>query len=133
MAAQMKSDDQRRIVVVDDDPSVVRALARLIRLADYVVQTFESAEAFLEGHAEDDSDCLILDVHLPGLSGVELQARLRDAGSSLPIIFITAFDSERVHTEALEAGASAFLKKPLDGLRLLDEIARVLGEDPATQ
>lgn len=124
----MKNGDLRRIAVVDDDPSVVRALARLIRLADYVVETFESAEAFLEGQAEGDSDCLILDVHLPGLSGVELQARLRDAGSSLPIIFITAFESERARTEALEAGASAFLKKPLDGLRLLDEIARVLGE-----
>lgn len=123
----MKSGDQRRIAVVDDDPSVVRALVRLIRLADYVVQTFESAEAFLEGHTEDGSDCLILDVNLPGLSGVELQAQLRDAGSLLPIIFITAFESERVRTEALEAGASAFLSKPLDGLRLLDEIARVLG------
>lgn len=123
----MKSGDLRRIAVVDDDPSVVRALARLIRLADYVVETFESAEAFLEGQAEGDTDCLILDVHLPGLSGVELQTQLRTAGSSLPIIFITAFESERARTEALEAGASAFLKKPLDGLRVLDEIARVLG------
>lgn len=117
-----------RLAVIDDDASVARALARLLRSSDYDVETFESAEAFLERALGTDHDCLVLDLHLPGLDGVELQARLRAEGNAVPVIFITAYDSEDARRNALADGASAFLHKPLDSPRLLEEISRVLGE-----
>ncbi|MEM9381685.1 MAG: response regulator [Planctomycetota bacterium] len=117
-----------RLAVIDDDASVARALARLLRSSDYDVETFESAEAFLERALESDHDCLVLDLHLPGLDGVELQARLRAEGNAVPVIFITAYDSEDARRSAIADGASAFLHKPLDSPRLLEEISRVLGE-----
>ena len=115
-----------RISIVDDDPSVARALARLCRSGGYSVLSFESAEAFLEGNGPAQTDCLILDVHLPGQSGPELQTHLMDVGQLVPIIFITAFEGERLRDEALESGARAFFRKPLDSARLLDAIRDVL-------
>ena len=116
-----------RLAVIEDDASVARALARLLRSWDYDVETFERAEEFLGRPDDSGHDCLVLDVHLPGLDGVELQAQLRAEGSSVPVIFITAYDAEDARRNALADGASAFLHKPLDTVVLLQEIARVLG------
>lgn len=119
-------NETSRISIVDDDPSVRRALARLCKSAGYVVQSFASAEAFLEASGSADSDCLILDVHLPGRSGLQLQTDLRAADDCLPIVFVTAYEDDQVRSLALERGAVAFLRKPLDSERLLDVIQEAL-------
>jgi FixJ family two-component response regulator len=116
------------ITVVDDDPSVRKALSRLIRAAGYNAQAYESAETFLGSGAAASSDCIILDVDLPGKSGLELQAELAESGSHRPVIFITAFADDQARSQALETGAIEFLRKPLDGQRLLEAIESALGE-----
>ncbi len=120
--------DQAQISIVDDDPSVRRALGRLCRSAGYSVSCFESAEAFLDAAGTEETDCLILDVHLPGRSGPGLQAELSATDSRVPIIFITAYEEARVREKALASGASEFLQKPLGSERILDAIGRALGE-----
>lgn len=115
-----------RITIVDDDPSVRRALGRLCKSAGYIVQSFASAEAFLEANDIDGVDCLILDVHLPGQSGLQLQTDLCAAKKCLPIVFVTAYSDDRVRSQALERGAVEFLRKPLDSERLLDVIQEAL-------
>lgn len=110
------------ITVVDDDESVRKALNRLIKTAGYDATTYESAEAFLATNAGRISDCLILDVHLPGKSGLELQAELVESGTNCPIVFITAFDDEQTRSRAMAIGAVDFLCKPLDTERLLEVI-----------
>ena len=118
---------QARISIVDDDPSVTRALSRLCRSAGYRVLAFDSAEAFLDADGPGQSDCLILDLHLPGLSGLDLQARLADAQQRVPVVMITAFDSEQARQQALDAGARAFLNKPVQTDRLLEVIEDAVG------
>ena len=113
-------DEAPRISIVDDDPSVQKALARLCAAAGYRVDTYASAEAFFETGSADDADCLILDVHLPGRSGLEIQSALRAANQNVPIVFVTAFDDDQVRKQALENGAMEFLRKPLDVKRLLE-------------
>ena len=115
-----------RISIVDDDASVRRALGRLCKSAGYLVQSFASAEAFLEADSSDETDCLILDVHLPGRSGLQLQADFRATDRCLPIVFVTADEDDRVRSQALERGAVEFLRKPLDSERLLDVIQDAL-------
>lgn len=114
------------IAVVDDDPSVRKALTRLIHAAGYDADAYESAEAFLERPHDDRPSCLILDVHLPGLSGLELQERLTEMFDAIPIVFISAFADESVQSRAFDTGALDFLPKPLDNERLLDAIQRAL-------
>ena len=114
------------ITVVDDDQSVLRALGRLIRSFGYAVTQYESAEAFLAAGAATESDCLVLDVHLPGKSGLELQAELAESGTSLPIVFITAHDDARAHSQAIDSGAVEFLRKPLDSERVVEAIQTAL-------
>lgn len=110
------------VSVVDDDRSVRKALCRLIAAAGYSPAAYDSAEAFIEARAVQASDCVILDVHLPGKSGLELQAELIALRSGCPVVFITAFDDESAQSQALEAGAVGFLRKPLDVDGLLDAI-----------
>ena len=114
------------ISVVDDDQSVRKALGRLIRSAGYEATLYESAEAFLAASAATESECLILDVHLPGKSGLELQAELAESGKSHPIVFITAYDDERARSQAIDSGAVEFLRKPLDSERVLEAIQKAL-------
>ncbi len=102
------------VFVVDDDASVRVAIGRLIRSAGLAVETFASAEDLLETWPSDPSGCLILDVQLPGLSGLELQNELAALGSTVPIIFITAHDDPDARTQALNGGAAGFLEKPFD-------------------
>ena len=114
------------IAVVDDDPSVRKALGRLCKSAGYGVNLYDSAESFLNANVVDKTDCLILDVHLPGRSGLELQAELVSADKHCPIVFITAYEDDRARREALEDGAIDFLGKPLDTDLLLQLIERAL-------
>ncbi len=114
------------ITVVDDDPSVRKALSRLIKAAGYEFSAYESAEQFLAADPATDSECLILDVHLPGVSGLDLQTQLSEADRKCPIVFITAFDDKMARSQALANGAIDFLYKPLDSERLLEVINAVV-------
>jgi FixJ family two-component response regulator len=113
--------------VVDDDPSVRRALARLLRSAGYVAETFGDAESFLAFTQRDQAVCLVLDVKLPGTSGIVLLHQLREAGSTVPAICISAMRSDEIRAAALAADAHAFFNKPFDAPYLLGAISRVLG------
>ena len=103
------------VFVVDDEPAVTRAIARLLRADGWRVKTFDSAEAFLSERATDHGGCLVLDVSLPGLDGLALQQRLRDAGETLPIVFLTGHGDIPMSVRAIKAGAADFLTKPVAG------------------
>ena len=102
------------VYVVDDDPSLRRALARLIAAAGFDVETFPSAEAFLGQPVTDRPACLVLDVRLPGESGLDLQAALGSARRFLPIIFVTGHGTVSAGIRAMKGGAVDFLEKPVD-------------------
>ena len=102
------------ISIIDDDASVRVATHRLVRSLGHVAHTFASADDFLRSSQLNDTSCVIADVHMPGMSGIELQNLLKTQGYRLPIIFITAFPEESVRAQALEAGAACFLSKPFD-------------------
>jgi FixJ family two-component response regulator len=103
----------RRIAIVDDDASIREALKSLMRSVQLDVDAFGSAEEFLASERLNDTACLILDVHLPGMSGFELQNRLNQECRDIPIIFITAHADEISHQRALKGGAIDFLGKPV--------------------
>lgn len=110
------------VYVVDDDASVRKALSRLIASVGMTVRTFSSADEFLEDDLHDLPACLVLDVRMPGLSGLDLQRELRTAGRSLPIVFISGHGSVTMTVRAMKDGAVDFLEKPFDEQRLLDAI-----------
>ena len=114
----------RTVVVVDDDESVCRALGRLLRSAGLCARTYGSAEEFLQAGGQSVPSCLILDVHLPGLSGPQLWARLNAKGRAAPAVYISADSDDRLREAAMGAGAIAFLPKPFDDQELLDAVAR---------
>ncbi len=117
------------IAIVDDDPSVRRALHRLVQSAGYTVQTFASAREFLDWVPRGQTACLVLDIHLDGMSGFELQERLAADGAGIPIIFITAHDDAAIREGIKQSGAAGHLWKPVDGPALLDAIGRAIGLD----
>ena len=121
------SSPRPKIFLVDDDASVLRALGRLIKSAGYEVQTFESARAFLDsGDFQKGPTCLVLDVRMPGLNGLDLQRELQAANASLPIIFITGHGDIPTTVQAMKAGAVDFLPKPLKDTVLLKAIEQAL-------
>jgi FixJ family two-component response regulator len=103
---------KRLITVVDDDESVREALENLISSVGFEVKLFASAEDFLDSDMPLQTDCAVLDVRLPGITGLELQRRLAADGQSIPVIIITAQGDDKTRDEAVEGGAVAFLKKP---------------------
>ena len=115
-----------RIAVVDDEAPVRTALGRLLRLADYEVATFGSGEEFLASLAARPPDCVILDVHMPGLSGFDVQSRLRIAHVDVPVVFITASDDLALGRAVSEAGGVRLLRKPFSNDELLDAIVAAL-------
>jgi FixJ family two-component response regulator len=117
---------EKIIAIIDDEPSILRSLKRLLTGYHYKTEVFGSGEAFLKRPEGDDVDCIVLDVNLNGMSGIELSRRLTERGSTVPIIFITAFDSAAVRKEAIEAGCAAFLPKPVSGHELVDTIERAI-------
>ena len=112
------------IYVVDDDESARTGLGRLLRSVGFRVTTFVSAQEFLDHGQVENGALLVLDVRMPGISGLELQKRLSARGSKLPIIFLTAFEDPQARSEALKAGSIAFLQKPVDEETLLEAIKR---------
>ena len=115
------------IGIVDDDSSVRTAVGRLVRSQGFAAEVFPSGEELLESDHLKGLSCLIVDVAMPGLSGLELQDRLAADGCRLPIIFITALDDAHVQAQALAAGALGFLSKPFDDEELLAAIRVALG------
>lgn len=115
------------ISIVDDDPLVREATSNLVRSLGLAAAAFGSAEEFLASDRLTDTACLIADVQLPGVNGLELQHRLRAGGHRTPVVFITAFPNEGARTSALDAGAIGFLGKPYDAERLIDCLAEALG------
>jgi FixJ family two-component response regulator len=107
------------VSVIDDDASVRTATDNLLRSLGYAVRTFVSAEEFLGSARLNDTSCVIADVQMPGMSGVDLQARLLTQGYRVPFIFMTAFPEETIRARALKAGAICFLTKPFDRLTLI--------------
>jgi FixJ family two-component response regulator len=117
------------IAVIDDDASVRRAVQRLLQAAGWTVETFATARAFLEAGERARPACLVLDVHLPGMSGLQLQEHLAAAGAALPIVFITAYDDEATRARVQRAGAVAYLRKPFEQGTLLEAVSRAIGRD----
>lgn len=114
------------VFVVDDDESVRGSLKRLIRSMGLAVETFASAEDFLSSPDAAAADCLILDIRMPGMSGLDLQQRLVQSGSQIPIIFISAHDDQEARSRAMKAGAIAFLQKPFEEEDLLEALCAAL-------
>src|SRR5512139_1671045 len=114
------------VVVVDDEESVRRALARLIRSAGMLARTFSSAEAYLAESHPVPASCLVLDVRLPGLNGLQLQEALHRKGYPISIVFITGHGDVPTSVRAMKAGAVDFLQKPFAGRDLLDAVRRAI-------
>jgi FixJ family two-component response regulator len=112
--------------VIDDNANLRRALGRLLTASHWPVRTFDSAEAFLAEMDKLPIGCLVIDVQLRGMSGLDLCHRLVNAGFSWPIILMSGLDDKKIENEALRLGARAFLRKPFDSQALLDEIAQAL-------
>ena len=110
------------VYVVDDDESVRRALQRLLRSAGYHAVTFESAEDFIDSTPGGGEGCLILDIRLPGMTGLDLQEKLSASGAKYAVIIMTAHDNPQWRQRAKKAGAVAYLRKPFDEQSLLDAI-----------
>ena len=118
------------ISIVDDDGSVRAATGNLVRSLGYAVHTFASAEDFLRSPHLNDTSCVITDVRMPAMSGLDLQACLLARGQILPFIFVTAFSIEGDRERALKAGATCFLSKPFDGEALVACLETALARTP---
>ncbi|WP_395018626.1 response regulator transcription factor [Dongia sp.] len=116
----------RYVAVVDDDRSVGVALCRLLRAAGIEAKAFESAASFLDHIQDRLPDCVVLDVQMPGMNGLELQQRLKDVAAGLPVIMMTGRDEASIHAICMAMGASSYLKKPLNDDDLLDAVERAI-------
>jgi FixJ family two-component response regulator len=117
------------VFVIDDDPSVRKSLSRLLRSVGHAVETFSSAEEFLAREHFDGIGCMILDVQMPGLSGMDLQAELSKAETSMPVVFITGHGDIPMSVEAMRKGAVHFLSKPFDDSDLLAAVKEAIEKD----
>jgi FixJ family two-component response regulator len=130
------SESQERnavIAVVDDDPSVRRGLQRLIRSLGWEAEAFASAQDFLASAQAASSSCLVLDLQLPGLSGLDLQKRMAEIGLEIPIIFLTGHGNIPASVQAMKAGAIEFLTKPVDEHDLVRAIQEAIERDHRTR
>jgi two-component system response regulator FixJ len=117
------------VFIVDDDPAIRRALGRLLEEVALPARTFATADAFLETYDEDEPGCLVLDVRMPGMSGMDLQERLNQLGIRIPIIFITAHGDIPMAVAAIQRGALDFVEKPVRAQKLIDRIHDALNLD----
>lgn len=120
------SDRRLLVAIVDDEEPVRKALRRLFLSAGIDVEMFASGDQFLESMSTCRPDCAVIDLHLPGLSGLEVQERIAEAGIRLPTVIITGNDQLGVAERVLAAGASAYLSKPLDDKILLAAVAKAV-------
>lgn len=116
------------IAIVDDDLAIREALDDLIKSLGHESKLFASAEAFLDFNQRSSIDCMVVDVKMPGMSGVELQGRLNIDGDRPPMIFMTSYNDERTRAAALDGGALAFLGKPVDLSQLIEYIDLALAQ-----
>lgn len=116
----------KMVAVIDDDESYRVAVQRLLKSADFLVQSFDSAEAFLNSGQQHQTGCLIADIRMPGMSGLELQSKLNSDHCPIPTIFITAHGDEKMRLQAMRGGAVKFLMKPFDGETLLESVRMAL-------
>lgn len=114
------------VSIIDDDEFVRSATNRLVRSLGFIAPTFASADEFLRSPHLNDTSCVISDVQMPGISGLEMQSMLIAKGKNVPIIFITAFPDERIRALAMKAGAVCFLSKPFEGSTLIECINNAL-------
>ena len=114
------------VSIVDDDEAVRDALGNLLESVGFSVETFSSAEQFVDSARSNKSACLILDIHLPRMNGLELQRRLSDGEKPVPIIFVTAHTDDSVREKALRAGAVGFFRKPFNSEALLEAVHSAL-------
>jgi FixJ family two-component response regulator len=114
------------VIVVDDNAGILKSVVRLLAFHGIESRTFASAEALLESDSVQTATCLLLDIHLGGISGIELQRRLAASGSKCPVIFMTGKDEEATRIEAVDAGCIAYLRKPFTGHLLLDAIGKAV-------
>jgi len=114
------------VAVVDDEEPVRKALRRLLRAAGLQADSYASGQEFLDAAAQRQPDCVVLDLHMPGMSGLQALRKLQAAGRALPIVIITAHDEPATREQCLAAGATAFLRKPLDERLLLNAISAAL-------
>lgn len=119
------------IFIIDDDASVRRALGRVMTLAGLDYMAYDSADAFLAARPSASRGCIVADMTLPGLSGMELKQALNARQSKMPLIFLTANDSPESREAAHEAGAEGYFRKPVDTQALLDAVHWALNEQPA--
>ena len=123
----MTSQPRTRLVaIVDDDDSMRSALRGMLRVVGFPARAFSSAEEFLESGQQHDIACLIADIRMPGMSGIELQAKLNADRCRVPIIFLTAHGDEKMRMQALRAGAVEFMAKPFDEEALLESVRAAL-------
>jgi FixJ family two-component response regulator len=115
---------------VDDEEPIRKALGRLLRSAGMDVKTFPSGGEFLESLATQRPDCVVLDLHMPAVSGFDVQARLTDSGGTVPVVIVTGHDSDETRDLALSGFPVAYLRKPVDDQALLDAIELALSRNP---
>src|SRR5271168_4241373 len=125
----MELPETSTVFVVDDDAAVRESIVALLETVGLGTQSFDTSEAFLRSASPDVQGCLILDVSLPGINGLELQRQLRNAGFHIPIIFLTAHGDIPMTVAAMKSGAVEFFTKPFDDQALIDAIQRALARD----
>ena len=122
---------ENKVYIVDDDDSICRSLKTLLMTYGFEVKTFKTAKSFFDAVSNDDPGCLVLDIHMPGVDGWEMQKQILASGSNRPIIFISAEKKENAADRAMKVGAVGFLQKPFDGQSLVDLI-NAASEDPSS-
>jgi len=125
----MNPPDSSTVFVVDDDPSIRAAIQGLLRSASLRSESFGTAEEFLRNRQPEGPSCLVLDINLPGINGLEFQRQLADAGIQIPIIFVTGHGDIPMTVKAMKSGAVEFLTKPFEDQDLLDAIQQALDHD----
>lgn len=126
----MNGNETRLVSIVDDDESLRRSVKNLLTSVGFQVETFASAEAFLESAHRADTRCVVLDLRMPGMSGLDLLMHLAATGSLIPVVILTAHSDDEARRRMLQAGAVAFLGKPFHGEALLGAVRRALAENP---
>ena len=130
---ELRKPEAVLIAIVDDDPSVQRGLQRLIRSAGWKAETFASAQEFLARSQAESPNCVLLDLQLPGLSGLDLQKRMAEVGLEIPIVFLTGHGDIPASVQAMKAGAVQFLTKPVDEQELLQAMEEAVERDRRTR
>lgn len=118
------------VAIIDDEASIRKSLLRLFKIAKYPAQAFGSADAFLESLSERTPSCVVLDLQLPGMSGIELLERFAAMSDAPPVVVITSNDEQRVHDQCVALGSKRFFRKPLDGGALVSAVREILEPAP---